>query len=122
MTYATRKRGMQPTIEDAIEAGQNNRPAYVRYIYFPTSYEQKREPFIIYVDRELHDGFSGNPDPDQLASGRFAHFLATRCRPYSDELWAACEEWSRTNIAMQVRLKDLSRGKYPTRFTRKDKR
>jgi hypothetical protein len=93
-------------------------PQYELYIYFPTVYEQKREPFIIYVEKHWPDRLQGNPDPLELNNGRFAHFLKARCQPFSEELWAACEEWIRTYKAMQQTLKDLARGHYPKRFER----
>ena len=102
---------MRSTTQQPVQSGK-----YDLYIYFPAGYEQKREPFIIYVQKDWGERLQGNPDPDELDRGRFAHFLAGRCQPYSDELWAACQEWTQTYHAVQQRLKDLARGRYPGRF------
>ena len=89
---------------------------YAIYIYCPTSYERKRDPIKIYVIQEWPDRLQGNQDPEALAQGRTAHFLKNRCQPFNTELWAACEEWTRTSHALQQRFKDLAAGRYPKRF------
>lgn len=88
---------------------------YQRFIYFPTSYEKRREPYVIFVDRKFPDACMGSADPKELAEGRFGHFAAARCREYNDELWAACVDWIRRNKELGEELKRLAAGKLPVR-------
>jgi len=63
-----------------------------KMIYFPPGYHRLTYPQIIFVIERWNADWKGNTDAEQLLEGKFAFYADRRCQPYSDELWAACED------------------------------
>ena len=80
------------------------------YIYFPGAYDHNHDPRVIYVDADFGATLRGNPDLEELMSGRFGHYLAGRCQQYTDELWEACQRWMEQRNRVQTRYKRLMKG------------
>ena len=80
------------------------------YIYFPGAYDRDHDPRVIYVDADFGATLRGNPDLEQLMSGRFGQYLAAHCQPYTDELWEACQRWMAARNEVQRKYKRLMKG------------
>ena len=65
-----------------------------KFIYFPRAHERRPDPFVIYALDKWGREWRGNVNAAELLERKFQFYVDVRCQPYSEELWAACREWS----------------------------
>ena len=70
-------------------------------LYLP--YNPVEPPRCVYILRNVHDGFLGSSDPEEIEEGRFAFYPYSRCLPDTEENRALAGEIKQ----LQVRLQEL---------------
>ena len=81
--------------------------AVQKFIYFPRPHERQGDPYVIYVLDKWGEEWRGNPDPAELLQRQFSTYLIARCQPYSEELWARCQDWIDRRTALNEEFEQL---------------
>lgn len=86
---------------------------HVRLIYFPRSYEHRKDPHILYSDGMVcfSNEYRGTPHLEEFLSGKHGFYPASRCQPYTDELWEAVQKWIVARNELENQLQFLMKGK-----------
>lgn len=71
-------------------------------------------PAVQTVDGRLMVSVSTHEE--EAASGRGMHVLAKRLHPYTDDLWAACEQWHERKSQLAADLAALEQGRIPQEY------
>lgn len=82
-----------------------------KMIYFPSSIESRKDPYVIYVDQHDESLCFGSADEAEVAEGRRGCFLRSRCADFTDERWALVEELMSERRRLALWYERLMKGK-----------
>lgn len=80
----------------------------VQMIYFPSSYESKKVPYVIFSTGEEFVGeCRDTPYLEEFRQGKFAWYEVSKCRPYSKALWKSCLKWIEDKGKLEKRYQEF---------------